>query len=503
MVNRGVAVWKGKVYVGAIDGRLIALDAGTGQVAWEVQTTDHAKHYTITGAPRVVKDKVIIGNGGAEYGVRGYITAYDAATGAQAWRFYTVPGDPERAVRASRARARRGDLDRRVVGGRRRRHRVGLDGLRPRARSALRRHRQRIAVDAHRTAVPAAATTCICRRSSRIRPDDGHLVWHYQTTPGDNWDFTAVQHIVLADLEIGGQTRKVLMQAPKNGFFYVLDRATGELLSAEKYVQVNWAEKVDLATGRPIEIAAAAVYDDAPKMVFPGPSGGHNWHPMAWSPKTRLMYIPAREMALTYPMKAGFKHDDRVWNTGLDFAAYLQIIGKAPEPAPVGKLIAWDPAQGKAAWTVEQKGAFNGGILATAGNLVFQGRPDGVLVAYAADTGKVLWETETSIGIIAPPVTYKSRRRSVRRGARRLGRQHHRRHGRRSRDRHHPREHGPDAGVEAGRSRHHAAGAAEEPRHPRAAAAHGVGRDDRSRPPDLQRGLQPLPRPARGVERRG
>ena len=268
------------------------------------------------------------------------------------------------------------------------------------------------------------------------------------------------------------------MQAPKNGFFYVLDRATGELLSAEKYVQVTWASRSTSPPAGPIETRRRS-YEDAPKMVFPAPSGGHNWHPMAWSPKTGLVYIPAREMALTYPMKAGFKHDDRVWNTGLDFAAYLQIIGKAPEPAPVGKLIAWDPAQGKAAWTVEQKGAFNGGILATAGNLVFQGRPDGVLVAYAADTGKVLWETETSIGIIAPPVDLQDRRRSVRRGARRLGRQHHRRDGRRGRDRYHPREHGPDDGVEAGRSGHHAAGAAEEPRHPRAAAAHRVGRGDR------------------------
>jgi quinohemoprotein ethanol dehydrogenase len=405
VVNRGVAVWKGKVYVGAIDGRLIALDAGTGQVAWEVQTTDQAKRYTITGAPRVVKDKVIIGNGGAEYGVRGYITAYDAATGAQAWRFYTVPGNPaepfEHAELEGAAKTWNGEWWKVGGGG------TVWDSM------AYDPELDLLYVGTgngspwtrvHRS--PGGGDNLYLSSILAIRPDDGHLVWHYQTTPGDNWDFTAVQHIVLTDLEIGGQARKVLMQAPKNGFFYVLDRATGELLAAEKYVQVNWAEKVDLATGRPIE-TGVGTYDDGPKMVFPGPSGGHNWHPMAWSPKTHLMYIPAREMALTYPMKAGFKHDDRVWNTGLDFASYLQIIGKAPEPAPVGKLIAWDPAQGKAAWTVEQAGAFNGGVLATAGNLVFQGRPDGVLVAYAADTGKTLWETETSIGIIAPPVSYK------------------------------------------------------------------------------------------------
>jgi quinohemoprotein ethanol dehydrogenase len=195
------------------------------------------------------------------------------------------------------------------------------------------------------------------------------------------------------------------MQAPKNGFFYVLDRATGELLSAEKYVQVTWAEKVDLAIGRPVETAGG--YDTEPKMVFPGPSGGHNWHPMAFSPATGLVYIPAREMALTYPLQAGFEYDERVWNTGLDLAEYTKIVQSAPEPVPVGKLIAWDPVKGAPAWTLDQPAAFNGGLLATAGNLVFQGTPDGTLYAYAADSGDVLWQAETSIGIIAPPVSYR------------------------------------------------------------------------------------------------
>jgi quinohemoprotein ethanol dehydrogenase len=405
VVNRGVAVWKGKVYVGALDGRLIALDAGTGEVAWEVQTTDQAKRYTITGAPRVVKDKVIIGNGGAEYGVRGYVTAYDAATGAQAWRFYTVPGNPEEPFEHS-------ELERAAstwtgtwwtVGG----GGTAWDSM------AYDPELDLLYVGTgngspwtrvHRS--PEGGDNLYLSSILAIRPDDGRLVWHYQTTPGDNWDYTAVQHIVLADLEIGGQARKVLVQAPKNGFFYVLDRATGELLSAEKYVQVTWASHVDLATGRPVEVAAGN-YEKAPSMVFPGPSGGHNWHPMAFSPRTGLVYIPAREQALTYPMKADFAYDERVWNTGLDFARYLEVIGTAPEPAPVGKLIAWDVARGKPAWTVEQPGAYNGGVLATAGNLVFQGTPDGRLVAYAADTGEVLWQAETSIGIIAPPISYQ------------------------------------------------------------------------------------------------
>ena len=257
VVNRGVAVWKGKVYVGAIDGRLIALDAGTGQVAWEVQTTDKDKKYTITGAPRVIKDKVVIGNGGAEYGVRGYITAYDAATGAQAWRFWTVPGDPsqpfEHPELEAAAKTWNGEWWKVGGGG------TVWDSM------AYDPELDLLYVGTgngspwtrvHRS--PGGGDNLYLSSILAIRPDDGRLVWHYQTTPGDNWDFTAVQHIVLTDLEIGGQTRKVLMQAPKNGFFYVLDRATGELLSAEKYVQVNWAEKVDLATGRPVEIATAA-----------------------------------------------------------------------------------------------------------------------------------------------------------------------------------------------------------------------------------------------------
>ncbi|HVR31013.1 MAG TPA: PQQ-dependent dehydrogenase, methanol/ethanol family [Thermoanaerobaculia bacterium] len=404
VVNRGAAVWKGKVYVGALDGRLIALDAATGEVAWEVATTDPAKRYTITGAPRVVKDKVIIGNGGAEYGVRGYVTAYDAATGTQAWRFYTVPGNPaepfehpelERAAAtwtgewwtvggggtAWDSMAYDPELDLLYVG-------TGNGSPWTRV---------------HRS--PGGGDNLYLSSILALRPDDGRLVWHYQTTPGDNWDYTATQHIVLADLEIGGRERKVLMQAPKNGFFYVLDRETGELLSAEKYVQVTWASHVDLATGRPVELAAGT-YEDAPSLVFPGPSGGHNWHPMAWSPLTGLVYIPAREMALTYPLAADFEYDERVWNTGLDFARYTELVLESPEPAPVGKLIAWDPAKGAAAWTVEQPAAFNGGVLATAGNLVFQGTPDGRLVAFAADSGEVLWEAETSIGIIAPPISY-------------------------------------------------------------------------------------------------
>ena len=404
VVNRGVAVWKGKVYVGALDGRLIALEAHTGEPVWEVQTTDPEKPYTITGAPRVVKDRVVIGNGGAEFGVRGYVTAYDAESGEQAWRFYTVPGDPaepfehkelERAAitwsgewwkvggggTAWDSMAYDSDLDLLYVG-------TGNGSPWTRV---------------HRS--PGGGDNLYLSSILALEPDTGKLVWHFQTTPGDNWDYTATQHIILADLEIEGQVRQVLMQAPKNGFFYVLDRATGELLSAENYVKTTWASHVDLVTGRPAELPEGT-YDQEARVVFPGPTGGHNWHPMSYSPDTGLVYIPAREQSLTYLALAEFSYDPRTWNLGLDVPSLLDLEPDPAAPVPVGKLLAWDPVAQREVWSLDQPGAVNGGTLATAGNLVFQGTSDGLFVAHRADTGENLWEVGTHVGIIAPPVSY-------------------------------------------------------------------------------------------------
>ena len=258
VVNRGAAAWNGKVYVGTIDGRLLALDAATGALAWNADTLVRRDvAYTITGAPRVVKGKVIIGNGGAEYGVRGYVSAYDAATGALAWRFFTRS-------RRSRARLRERDDGR----GRRGRGTASGGGSAAAAPSGIRWPTTRSSISfisapatARRgtrvCAAPAAATICSCRRSSRCGPTTGAYVWHYQTTPGESWDYTATQPIVVADLTLDGAPRRVVMQAPKNGFFYVLDAATGKLISADKFAAVNWASGVDLATGRPIENPAA------------------------------------------------------------------------------------------------------------------------------------------------------------------------------------------------------------------------------------------------------
>ena len=414
VANRGVAVWNGKVYVGTFDGRLVALDARTGEPLWEVLTIDRSKRYTITGAPRVVKGKVIIGNGGSEMGVRGYVSAYDAETGRLVWRFYTVPGEPGKpdgaasdAVLERKARptwtgqwwklggggtvwdsiAYDPELDLLYVG-------VGNGSpWNSKARS------------------PGGGDNLFLSSILALRPDTGEYVWHFQTTPGDTWDYTATQHMILADLEIDGQLRKVLMQAPKNGFFYVLDRATGEFISGRPFATVNWAKGLDPKTGRPIENPEAR-YADTGKafIVMPGPGGAHNWQPMSFSPLTRLVYIPVTEMSFPYVPQTDFEHAKLAWNTGVDFDA-----GSLPQDSAVkaqikealkGHLAAWDPVGQREVWRAQYEHPWNGGILSTAGNLVFQGLATGELVAYRADTGERLWSFPTYTGILAPPITY-------------------------------------------------------------------------------------------------
>jgi quinohemoprotein ethanol dehydrogenase len=413
-VNRGVAVWKGRVYVAALDGRLISLDARTGKVIWDIAAVDRTRPYTMTGAPRIVKDMVIIGNGGAELGVRGYITAFDTETGKQKWRFYTVPGDPslpETAEHLKKAAATwkpdasgkkfwevggggtawdsmayDPDLDLLYV---------GTGNGSPWSRYVR---------------SPGGGDNLYVSSILAIKPDSGELAWYYQTTPGDTWDFTATQHMVLADLTIGGAVKKVLMQAPKNGFFYVLDRATGQLLSATAYAPMNWATGIDMLTGRPIENKAVA-YNKGMTEVWPSPIGAHNWQPMSFNPKSGLVYIPVQEQP------QAFLNDPRngdirlgAWNTGLDFAALgkalEQAIAAGQPPVSKGFLVGWDPVAQKAAWRIEHPTFWNGGTLTTAGGLVFQGLADGTFNAFKADTGEKLWSYGTNVGIIAAPVTY-------------------------------------------------------------------------------------------------
>lgn len=408
-VNRGVAVWEGQVFVGVLDGRLVALDAATGKVNWEVVTVDQSKPYTITGAPRVVKGKVLIGNGGAEYGVRGYLSAYDAGSGAMAWRFYTVPGNPElgfeNAAMEMAAKTWHGKWWELGGGGGTvwdaMAYDPELDLLYFGVGNGTPWNRE--------IRSPGGGDNLFLSSIVAVRPDTGEYVWHYQTTPGETWDYTATQHIILADVEFEGKTRKVLMQAPKNGFFYLIDRSDGTLLSANNYIDITWATHVDMATGRPVEVEGAR-YTEGPFTVFPSYLGGHNWHPMSYNPDTGLVYIPVLDFPAAYGQPEEFIYRPGISNTGSD-----GVIGSLPDaqaerdamrPLMKGRLLAWDPVTQREAWRVEHDGPWNGGTLTTAGNLVFQGTADGKFVAYRADNGERLWDFATQTGVVAPPMTY-------------------------------------------------------------------------------------------------
>jgi quinohemoprotein ethanol dehydrogenase len=409
VVNRGVAIYRGKVFVGSFDARLIALDAATGKVVWEKDTSiDRSKPYTITGAPRVFKGKVIIGNGGAEYGVRGYVTAYDADTGAQKWRWFTVPGDPaqpyenEAMARAAKTWDPSGkywlaggggtawdtitfDPDLNLMY-------IGTGNGSPwsqRARS------------------PGGGDNLYLASVVALNPDTGKYVWHYQETPGDNSDYTSTQPMILADIKLAGKARKVILHAPKNGFFFVIDRTNGKLISAKNFVDVNWATGYD-AKGRPIETAKARP-DGAPFDSIPGPLGAHNWHPMSYSPKTGFVYLPAQNLPISLMDNKQWKMNEaqanvagsgQAWNTG------MYINPTPPTSKPFGRLLAWDPINQKEAWRVEHVSPWNGGTLATAGDLVFQGTAEGRFIAFNAATGEKLWESPTGTGVIAAPSTY-------------------------------------------------------------------------------------------------
>lgn len=407
--NRGVAVWEGRVYVGTIDGRLIALKADTGEVSWSVQTTDPSGNYSITGAPRIAKGKVIIGNGGAEYLVRGYVTAYDAETGEQAWRFYLVPGNPadgfENEAMEMAAKTWTGEWWKYGGGG------TAWDSF------AYDPELELFYIGtgngspwSRKLRSPGGGDNLFLASIVAVRPETGEYVWHYQTVPGDTWDYTAVQHMILADLEFGGRERKVIMQAPKNGFFYVLDRETGELLSAEKIMPANWASHIDMETGRPVETPYAR-YDQTGEAVkiTPGPDGAHNWHPMSYSPDTGLVYIPAQQAPMVYKLDEEFTVQPIGVNLGVNFWDPQDQFRDMPAeyyPEFQGHLLAWNPKTQKEAWRVTHTTMYNGGVLSTAGNLVFQGNTNEELVAYKAQTGERLWSAPTQTGTIAPPVTY-------------------------------------------------------------------------------------------------
>jgi quinohemoprotein ethanol dehydrogenase len=412
VVNRGLAFDNGHLFFGTYDGRLVSLNAADGSLRWEVQTTDKERPYTITGAPRIVKDKVIIGNGGAEFGVRGYVSAYDLDTGKMDWRFYTVPGNPADGFEndaMKRAAETWGGGEWWVIGGGgtvwdSMAYDPELNLLYIGVGNGAPWNRQ--------VRSPDGGDNLFLSSIVALNPDDGSYVWHYQTTPGETWDYTATQHMILADLNLGGEQRKVIMQAPKNGFFYVLDRRTGELLSAESYATQTWATHVDMKTGRPVEVEQARYLDGGSSgLQLPGPIGAHNWHPMSYDPDTGLVYIPMQDVPWVYSTDKNFKHRPGYWNTATD-----NVVASLPDD-PVarkevldtvkGAIVAWDPVAGAPRWRVDHAGPWNGGLLSTAGNLVFQGNSSGKFVAYRADDGEKLWEFDAQTGVVAPPITFR------------------------------------------------------------------------------------------------
>lgn len=402
---RGLAWWDGRLFVGTQDGRLIAIDAKTGRPVWTAQTTTPGDGRYITGAPRIFGNRVIIGHGGADYArVRGYVTAYDTESGKQLWRFYTVPGDPAKdrdETTQLAASSWKGDYYKQGGGG------TAWNAI------TYDPELDRIYVGTgnggpwnQKIRSPGGGDNLFVCSIVALDAKTGRYVWHYQTNPGETWDFNSAMDITLATLPIDGKPRRVLLHAPKNGFFYVIDRANGKLISAKPIVKVNWAKRIDTKTGRPIEDPAAR-YPNGQALVWPGPLGAHNWYPMSFDPKGRRVFIPTSHLPGLFSDKEmdlkNWRPRKGVMNSGVD--PFTRFDDTAPK-GNLGSLQAWDPVRQKQLWEVPLPGAVNGGTMATGGNLVFQGRADGSFVAYAADSGKVLWTFDAQNGVVAPPITY-------------------------------------------------------------------------------------------------
>jgi quinohemoprotein ethanol dehydrogenase len=414
-VNRGVAVWQGRVYVASIDGILYSLDARDGRVLWKADTiVDRTRGYTVTGAPKVAGNVVVIGNGGAELDARGYITAYELDGGEQAWRFFIVPGDPSKPFEHPELEQAAKTWDPKwpwQLGG----GGTAWDSM------AWDPELNLLYVGTGNGAPwnrelrsPSGGDNLFLSSLLAINPDTGRLVWHYQEVPGDQWDYTATQHIQLATLTIDGQPRRVLMHAPKNGFFYVLDRKTGELLSADPYEDVTWATHVDLKTGRPaFDIARTEYADGKPKVVFPSPVGAHNWNPMSFSARTGLVYIPTVHFGATFNKPERFsRYRPGRFNTNVSAGFGVTTKDPAalkgiPDATPSAALKAWDPVKKQIVWTGPKKSMMDhGGVLSTAGGLVMQGGLDGNLRVFDDASGTLLREIMIGSPMIAAPMTY-------------------------------------------------------------------------------------------------
>jgi len=395
--NRGVAYANGRIYSAVLDGRLIALEAGTGRLLWSVDTVPRDDFHTVTGAPCVFNGKVIIGNAGADSNMRGYVTAYDQATGRQLWRFYLAPGRPEEnrgnpAMEAAAKTWGHGEYWKSGTGG------TVWNGI------TFDPELNRIYLGTGnaspwnpRVRDPGGGDNLYTAAIVALNADTGQYAWHYQLNPRESWDYDADEQMTLADLVIGGARHRVLMQAPKNGFFYVLDRDTGRLISAGKIGTVTWADHIDRATGRPVE-APNVRYETGETILYPSMLGAHNWQSMSFDPQTGLVYIPYMQLGARYTTRA--KPGEFVFG-GMTPEPYLG----GPEDGH-GALVAWDPVAQQARWRAPIGTIWNGGTLATAGKLVFQGTGDGYFSAYDARTGQRLWRFNAGLGIVAAPISY-------------------------------------------------------------------------------------------------
>lgn len=415
-VSRGIAMYDGKIYMGTLDARLVAVDAKTGKEAWSTDTipgdhNDPLNRYSITMAPRVAKGKVFIGASGGEYGVRGWIAAFDAQTGKLDWRFYNVPGDPakgfENDAMKKAAKTWSGEWWKLGGGGSvwdATIYDPGTDLLIYGTGNGTPWNQ------ANRD--PKGGDNLYIASIVALRPDTGEYVWHYQETPGDTWDYDAVSPMMVLDLTIKGEKRHVIAQASKNGFLYVLDVATGKLISADAFTEVNWATGIDMKTGRPKEVKAARYRKDGWNLA-PGVQGGHSWHPNAFSPDTGLMYIPTWEAYFPMVRDPNFKPAPGGFNLGIQFGGANQSatnLKPTSKTGITGRLKAWDPVARKVVWETEpfMNNRPTGGAMATAGGLVFEGNGAGQQVrAFDAKTGKVLWSFDAQTSVFAPPITYE------------------------------------------------------------------------------------------------
>ncbi len=410
---RGLALWQDKVYVATHDGRLLALAAGTGKLVWSVRTLDAANGAFISGAPRAFNGKIVIGNAGGDFSpVRGYVSAYDAETGRQMWRFYVVPGKPgskdgaasdEAMERA--AKTWTGEWWKFGGGGN-----VWNSMTFDPELNRLYLGTGNAFPSNWKIRSPGGGDNLYTASVVAVDADTGRYVWHYQTTPGDAWDYDSATDMTLATLKIQERPRRVLLHAAKNGFFYVIDRDNGRLISAEKLGKVTWAERVDLSTGRPVETPGAR-YQDKNVVLWPSFQAVHHWTPQSFSPLTGLVYVPTLEMPSPFGDEGVDKNEWKPKPLTPEFAGFTPGSGDVPKDAGRSILKAWDPIAQKEAWSIETPGISEGGTLATAGNLVIQGRADGHLHAYSADHGKDLWSFDAQVAVTGVPITYSAKGR--------------------------------------------------------------------------------------------